>query len=187
MSIDLVREINDLRRSPADYVDKLKRSKEYFKPGTNIWKHPDNESGLKTEEGPAAYDEAINFLKNKAQPVGDLKASKGLNKIAEEFLEIYQKDANANVEIEPIVEKQGMFFGKFRRFVNFGSFTAEQVIINLLASDGDKKRSHRNNILDPNLTTVGVAYGKHDTFKSIAVIVACNKFVNTHDKDDSAE
>ena len=187
MSIDLIREVNDLRRNPAEYVDKLNKSKEYFKPGTNIWKHPDNKAALKTEEGPAAYDEAISFLKNKSSPVGELTPSKGLNKITAEFLEIYQKDANKKVEIEPVVEKYENSIGKLRRIVNFGSFTAEQVVINLLVSNGDKKREHSTNIFDGKLTKIGVAFGKHDVYKTIAVIVVCEKFVNTQDNDDKVD
>ena len=187
MSEDLINEVNDLRRNPAEYVAKLEKSKEYFKPGTNIWKHPDNKAALKTEEGPDAYDEAISFLKKKSSPVGELTPSKGLNKIAAEFLEIYQKDANKKVEIDSVVEKYGHIIGKLRRIVNFGSFTAEQVVINLLVSDGDKNRVHRTNILDEKIKMIGAAYGKHDVYKSIAVIVLCEKFVNTKDNDDKVE
>ena len=34
---------------------------------------------------------------------------------------------------------------------------------------------------------IGAAYGKHDVYKSIAVIVLCEKFVNTKDNDDKVE
>ena len=72
MSLNLINEVNDLRRNPAKYIEKLQKSKDFFKPGTNIWKHPDNKATLKTEKGPAAYDEAISFLKNKSSPKGEL-------------------------------------------------------------------------------------------------------------------
>ena len=37
---ELVREVNDLRRNPAAYADKLLKNKQYFEEGTNIWKNP---------------------------------------------------------------------------------------------------------------------------------------------------
>ena len=69
MSINLIREVIDLRRIPAEYFDKLQKSKEYFKLFTNISKHPNNKAALKTEESLAAYDEAISFLTNKSSRI----------------------------------------------------------------------------------------------------------------------
>lgn len=184
MERDLVREINDLRGNPQAYVEKLVKNKQYFKEGGNIWKHPDNKAALKTEEGPAAYDEAIYFLKTKAEAAETLTPSKGLNKIAADFLAEYQKDANANVEIEPVVKKYGEFGGTIRRLVQFGSPTAEQIIIQLLVSDGDKTRGHREALLSKDLKKVGVAFGEHDVYRQCSVIVASTTFQN-NDGDDT--
>lgn len=182
----LIDEINQFRTNPAGYAQKLVKNKAYFKDGSNIWKHPDAKAGIKTEEGPAAYDEAINFLKTKAKAVEKLTASKGLNKIALDFMAEYQKNADANVEIDKIVDKHGSFTGNFRRLVQFGSDTPELVIVNLIVGDGDKSRGYRDALLADNLKRVGVAHGKHDVYRQVSVIVACTKFENTIDADDSA-
>ena len=182
---DLIREVNLLRQNPQAYAEKLIKNKKFFKDGTNIWKHPDAKAGIKTEEGPAAYDEAINFLKTKAVPVCELTPSKGLNKIASDFLVEFQKDPNANVELEPIIDKYGKFTGNFRRLLQFGSDTPELVVVNLLVCDGDKSRGHREALLFENLHRIGVAYGKHDTYRQCSVIVACSSFENTVDGDDT--
>ena len=184
MERDLVREINDLRRSPSSYAEKLVKNKQYFKDG-KIWKHPDAEAGIKTEEGPAAYDEAILFLRTKAEPQETLTPSKGLNKVASEFLAAFQKDVEAKVDIGEVVKKYGDFTGNFRRLAQFGSSTAEQVVVNLVVCDGDKTRGHRDALLAPNLKRVGVAYGKHDVYKVCSVIVACTTFENSVDADDT--
>ena len=183
---DLIKEINEFRKNPKEYAKKVEKNKAFFKPGTNIWKHPDAKAGIKTEEGPAAFDEAIEFLTKKAQPVEELVPSKGLNKIALDFLAEFQKDANANVEIDKIVEKHGNFSGNFRRLVQFGSDTAELVVVNLIVGDGDKERGHREALLADNLKRVGVAHGPHDNYRQCSVIVACTKFENTIDPDDTA-
>ena len=183
---DLVNEINELRKNPKAYAEKLVKNKQYFKENSNNWKHPDAKAGIKTTEGPAAYDEAIDFLKKKAVAVEELTPSKGLNKIAIDFLTEYQKNANKKVEIEPILEKHGNYSGSFRRLIEFSAFTPELVIVNLLVSDGDKSRRHREGLLDDKLKRVGVSHGKHNIYRECTVIVACTKFNNTVDADDTA-
>ena len=183
MERDLIYEVNKVRRDPAGYVDKLVRYKNYFQ--GNVWKHPDNKAGIKTEEGAAAVDEAIQFLRSQAQRVDELTPSKGLNKVAADFLREFQKDANANVELDPVISRYGNFTGNFRRLVQFGSDTAEQVVINLLVCDGDRSRGHRDALLADGLKRIGVAYGTQETYRFCSVIVACSKFENTVDSDDS--
>lgn len=185
MENDIVREINDLRRSPSAYAGKLVKYKTYFEDGGNIWKHPDNKAKIKTEEGPVAYDEAILFLRTKAEPQESLTPSKGLNKIALEFLDKYKEDTDANVDLESVVSKYGDFTGSFRRLIQFGSPTAEQIIINLVVCDGDKTRGYREALLDPNLKMVGVAHGEHKQYRQCSVITLCTKFNNTVDSDDT--
>ena len=183
---DILKAINDLRTNPKGFADKIAESKKYFKENSNIWKHPNAKAGIKTEEGPKAYDEAIDFLKKKAVAVEALTPSKGLNKIAGDFLAAYQKDADANVEIDEVVSKYGNFTGNFRRLVQFGSDIAEQIIINLVVGDGDKSRGHRDALLSDNLKKAGIAHGPHDTYRQCTVITACTKFENTKDSDDTA-
>ena len=189
MERDLIKEVNELRKNPAAYARKLEKNKGYFqkekKKDKYIWKHPDAERGVYSEEGPAAYDEAINFLK-KTKSVAALTASKGLNKIAADFLVEYQKDADANVEIDPVVDKYGTIEGNFKRMVQFGSPTAELVVVHLVVCDGDKSRGYREVLLNSALKQIGVAHGSHDSYRQCSVIVECEKFVNTIDGDDRA-
>ena len=107
MEKEIIKEINELRGNPSEYVQKLIKNKQYFQNGGKNWKHPDFKASIKTEEGPAAYDEAIDFLKSHSASLEHLTPSKGLNKIALEFLRKFQKDANEDVELGPIVEKHG--------------------------------------------------------------------------------
>ena len=189
MNKQIIKEINELRRNPYQYSEKLVKNKQYFQNGGKNWKHPDIKTTIRTEEGSAAYDEAIDFLKSfsPTSPLEDLTPSKGLNKIASECLYKYQKDPNQNVELEPVVEKTGEFTGAFRRLVEFGSNTAELVIVNLLVCDGDKSRVYRAALLDDKLKKVGVAHGKHDLYNNCSVIVACTTFKNKFDPDDSVK
>ena len=181
---DLVKQVNLLRTNPRGFADKIAASRTYF--SGNIWKHPDLKAGIKTEEGPAAYDEAIDFLRRQAKPVDELTPSKGLCKIAADFLREYQKDANANVDMDMIIDRHGKFTGNFRRLIEFGGATAEQAVINLVVSDGDKSRGHREALLSDGLKKIGVANGTHDVYRTVSVIVACTQFENPSDSNDAA-
>jgi len=181
---NLVKEVNDLRRNPYAYADKLVKYKKCFENGTNIWKQPKSKFRIETEEGPAAYDEAIDFLKNKSKSRNELAPSKGLTKVAEEFLSEYQKDPMANIDLEGTVKKYGNFTGFFRRLVQFGAETPEFVVISLVVGDGDKSRAYRDALLSENLNKIGVAQGDHKDFKICSVITVCNDFTNADGSND---
>ena len=58
---------------------KISKNKEYFEPNSNIWKDTNAKNRIKKEEGPSAYDEAIDFLTKKAKSLEELVPSKSLN------------------------------------------------------------------------------------------------------------
>ena len=185
MEKEIIKEVNILRKNPKGYVLRLIKNKDYFENGGKIWKHPDFPCGIQTEEGPEAYDEAIDFLRRKALAVDELVPSKGLNRIASDFLSEFQKDVNAKVDIPTVVQKYGSYTGNFRRLIEFGSPSAELVVVNLLVCDGDKSRKHREGILFDKLKSIGAAFGKHDVYRHCSVIVGCTKFENKYDSDDT--
>ena len=185
MQKEIFRELVELRLDPKKYAYKVERSKKYFIEGGKIWRYKNNIPVI-TEEGPAAYDEAIDFLKNKAETISTLNASKGLSKIASDILPKYKK--GVNVEIETIVKKYGEFDGKIKAFVQLDSAsspTAEQIIINLLVCDGDKTRENRDTLLSKEINFVGVAIGNENSNRKDSVIVVCTDFMNRVDDSDS--
>ena len=184
---DLLREVNDLRRNPCAYADKILKNKKYFEANSKVWKQPKSSYAIKTEEGPAAFDEAADFLKNKAMSRNELDPSKALTKIATDFLHEYQKDPMANVELEGVVSKYGKFTGYFRRLIQLGATTPEFVVISLVVGDGDKTRGYRDALLAENLNKIGIAHGDQKDYKNISVIVACNDFKNEVDSNDNID
>ena len=184
---NLVKEVNDFRRNPYAYADKIAKNKKYFENGTNNWKQPKSNLVIKTQEGPAAYDEAIDFLKNKSKSRNELTPSKGLTKIAEELLKEYQKDPNSNVDIGGIVKNQGKFKGMFRDLVQLGSDVPEFVVVSLIVGDGDKTRSYRDALLSENLNKIGVAHGEHKDYRQCSVITICNDFTNADGSSDAID
>jgi hypothetical protein len=181
---DLVREINRARANPSAYADKIEDMKKNFQ--GNILRLPDSNIGIKTKEGPAAYDECVRFLRS-AESAQETTPSKGLTKIANELLTVVQKDPAqlAGVDMSAIIDKYGSFTGAFNRVMECGGATPEQIVMNLLVSDGETTRSQRNALLNKSLKRVGVASGKHDVYRNATIMCFCTNFTNSKDADDN--
>ena len=180
----ILEEINSLRTNPNGYADKILKYKGYF--DKEYLKIPDGKKFI-TQEGVSAYDEAEQFLRS-SSPVCALTASKGLTKISEDLLGIVQncnvESINSNVNMKSIIKKYGKFEGSFGRLMEFGAETAEQVVINLIVSDGDKSRSQRNQLFDNKFKFVGLAAGDHPDFIKCTMITLATKFKYNADIND---
>ena len=181
----LVEEINLARTNPAGYASKVQEYIPHFQ--DKILKMPDQRVAIKTQEGAAAYEECVNFLRS-AEPTEAHVPSRGLTRIANDFLSGVQSvdpSQIGTIDMNAIIDKYGSFQGNFSRAMEFGGSTPEQVVINLLVSDGDKSRSQRDALLNPILKRVGVAQGKHDIYRTVTIIVSCTVFQNNVDSDDT--
>jgi hypothetical protein len=181
---ELILEINLLRTNPQMYAIKISKYMKYFK--GNLLCLPESNAGIQTEEGAEAFQEAIDFL-NKQPTIEPLTTSKGLCRIAEDFIAIYQKSDTgelANKDMEEIINKYGSFSGSFSRAMDFGGETPEMAIINLVVSDGDPSRGQRESLLSTEIQKVGVANGKHNVYRHCSAIITSTEFENTVDKDD---
>ena len=179
----LLEEINSLRTNPGGYDNKILKMKNNFE--GDIYKLEDG-TKIKTQEGAAAYEEAANFLKS-AQAVGKLTSSKGLTRIAEELLENIQRtdpDNLDSIDMNAIVAKFGDYSGSFGRIMEFGGSSPQQIVTNIVVCDGDKSRSQRENILNPDFKVAGLALGDHKLFRKCTTVIACTAFKNTRDHDD---
>jgi hypothetical protein len=183
----LVNEINALRRNPSAFADKLLSYKSYFK--DTVVKFPGQKVGMQTQEGFAAYEEAANYLKT-LQPIGDMGASKGLSRIAKDYLVELTKvgpEGAETIDMEAIIKKYGNYYGIWNNAMDFGSETPELVVISFVVSDGDESRANRDLLLNPELKRVGIASGPHQEFGTITVVVSCGEFKNVVDQDDNED
>ena len=181
---ELVAEINSLRTNPRIYARTISKYITYFK--GKLLCLPGSNAGIQTEEGPDAYREAADFLSRQSR-IEALKPSKGLCRIAEDFIAAVQKDSNdlESKDMEDIINKYGGFSGSFSRAMDFGGETPEQAVINLIVSDGDKTRGQRESLLSTEIKRIGVANGPHKTYRHCTAIVTCTEFENTYDYDDN--
>ena len=185
MSIDaqeVISEINELRTYPSRYGNKIQKYSNYFdEKSGKILRVPGSNVGIKTNEGRDGYLEAADFLKNEATAVSAFEPSDGLTAIAQDFLDqVVRMDPSrvGEINMDDIIARHGEFTGNFSRAMEFGANTSEQVVINLLVSDGDKTRGQRDSLLNANLKRIGVATGKHDTYRTCTVIVSCTKWTD---------
>ena len=130
----LVNKINEFRTNPRGYAKKINEYVSCFKGKT--LRLPGSNAGIRTEEGAAAYIEAVDFL-SKQDGVEPLEPSKGLGRICADFMAEAQKvDPNdiGNIDLEEIIAKYGSFSGSLNRAMDFGGEDPEQVLINLIVS-----------------------------------------------------
>ena len=180
----LVNKINEFRTNPKGYAKKINEYIPYFK-GKNL-RMPGTYINFKTQEGADAYIEAVDFL-SKQDGVEPFEPSKGLAIISKKYLDEMQKidvEELDNINIDEIIEQYGTIRGDLNRAIDFGGEDPEQVLINLIISDGDPSRGNRDALLSTNLKKIGVANGKHKIYNFCTVIFICTEFQNTRDSDD---
>lgn len=174
-TIKILDELNELRQNPKKYGEtKVKKYMDMFEGDSNILSIP-NVGRIQTQEGKKAYQIAMDFLATKAA-VPKLERSTGLEAVAKDFYEAFQKDPNAEVDMQSIIDKHGKYTGQFSRLVEFGAGNAEQVMVNLLVSDGDESRGQRDALFLETVKQVGIASGKHDTYRTCTVIASAGQF-----------
>ena len=183
-SQELLDEINFLRTNPRRYSKKLSKYIDYFK--DKILRLPGSNAGIQTEEGAEAYKEAAEDL-IKEQRREPLIPSMGLCQISAKLLSEAQKDADnvGNVDVEKLIKKIGSLKGSLSRIFEFGGETPEQVVVNLVVSDGDPSRGQRESLLNPEVKKIGIAHGKHDDYGFVTVLVATTEFEKTDGADDN--
>lgn len=180
----LLDEINLLRSNPRRYSKKILKYIDYFK--GKVLYLPGSNAGIQTEEGADAYKEAADALV-KEQRREILQPSKGLCQVAEDLLSEAQKDADNVGSIEPdkLIKKLGTLRGYINRLFEFGGETPEQVIINLIVSDGDPSRGQRDSLFNAEVKKIGISNGKHDIYGHCTTIIMATEFKRNDNSNDN--
>lgn len=170
---EIVREINLARSSPKQYAVFLEELRPYYQgkqfrqPGRII---------LNTQEGVAAVNEAIRFLK-KVKPVPKLAVSQGLCYAAEEHVKTqgpsgatgHNEDTGTTAEDR--INRYGVWNETIGENICYGKPTAREVVISCIIDDGVKNRGHRKNLFNSSFHLVGAATGFHARYQTMAVMV----------------
>jgi hypothetical protein len=169
---EVVSELNMARTQPDIYADflieysKLFVGRELREPG---------EITIMTKEGRGAVNEAIRFLRNqKSLPI--LTASKGMSKAAEDMVRMQETTyqighvGRDGSKFSDRISRYGTWDGSCSENIDYGNNTARKIVMALIIDDGVSNRGHRKSIFTPDFRRVGVACGRHKTFRYMCVI-----------------
>jgi hypothetical protein len=169
---EVVNEHNLIRSDPAAYAEKLKAQLKYFK--SDVLHRPAN-IPIRTYEGKAAFEEAIEFL-HRQKPVGILIENDKLNQACVDHLNdigpkgLCSHDGSDGSNPSDRIEKYCEWDLGCSENIDFGSKSAEDVVILLVVDDGIPERNHRKNLFNPELRYIGVASGPHKEFDHCTIL-----------------
>ena len=169
---EVIYETNRIRTNPKAYIPILEKYLENF--DDNILTRPDKNECIETQEGPKAYKEAIEFLKNQ-KPINEIEFDEEASKVAEEYAKKLSNSGEDDqgedeTHIEERVEKYLDYDFAISECIDFGGSTGIEVIVNLLVDDGVKLRTHRENLFSNKFQYYGVAVASHPEYDYCTVI-----------------
>lgn len=172
----LSKEINSARKDPKGYASLLAKERRPFFEG-KILKLPGSPTGLHTEEGVTAVEEAIAFL-NSVYPLPELTVSAGMTKAARQAATALGITGEFKASRSIVLLDN---FGKFEKeaveIVGFGTNDAREIVFRFLVGDGNPDRTHRRYIFNPEFKCVGVSIAPHSSqFKHMACVNFANMF-----------
>jgi uncharacterized protein YkwD len=173
---DIVRHLNLARSNPPAYALTFLAPRRALFSGT-LYSNPldPGRRALRTQEGVAAVDEAIEAL-SAAAPMAVLGPSPALTRAASEHAR--EQSARGTIGHRgadgSYVGQRANLHGRWQRLVGeviaYGPRTGMEVVARLLIDDGVPSRGHRRNILDPRFRAVGVAIAPHPGYGHVVVI-----------------
>lgn len=172
LAIEVFETQNRLRRDPKSFVPKLKSKLQYFE--GSKYKVP-GQITIVTSEGAEAVKEAINVLKKQA-PLPEFKLREGIMRAARDHASdigpkgLASHTGSDGSNIGERLDRYGKWMGKIAENIDFNSTEAEEIVMDLLIDDGNNKRGHRRNMLNPELAFCGIAAAKHST-RDICIVI----------------
>lgn len=165
-------EHNRVRVDPKSYIPlveaqmKLLKDKILFRPG---------EVPIETNEGPTAYEEAINFLKRQ-KPIESLTFDERLSKACQDHAEdlgqkgLVSHDSSLGKSVSERIEQHCEWEECCAENLDFGTRNGVDVIISLLVDDGVKDRGHRLNLFKEEIKIIGIACSVHKEYETVTVL-----------------
>lgn len=169
---EIIIELNRARSNPPAYAKKLEDfKKHYVGQYINIAGRPQ----VITHEGVSAVNEAIDFLKSTApQPM--LRVSRGISAAARVHVKdqgprgLMSHEGTDNSTPGDRMNRFGTWGKTYGENIEFGNFTAREIVMQLIIDDGVETRGHRKNIFNPDYRIVGVSFGPHHRYGQMCVM-----------------
>jgi uncharacterized protein YkwD len=170
-------ELNFARTQPDAYARELRDYRDLFE-GRVV--HEDRDPvGVMTNEGVAAVDEAIAFLKRQA-PLEPLDASRMLDQAALGHVRDQGRRGavghagSDGSSLGQRIQRQGLWSGGVAEVISYGKDSPAAVVRQLIIDDGVASRGHRRNIFNPGFRYAGVGCGEHRVHGAMCVIDFAN-------------
>eukprot|EP01104_Vermistella_antarctica_P011154 TRINITY_DN308_c0_g1_i3.p1 TRINITY_DN308_c0_g1~~TRINITY_DN308_c0_g1_i3.p1 ORF type:complete len:369 (-),score=34.98 TRINITY_DN308_c0_g1_i3:64-1170(-) len=167
----VLKELNHARCNPQSFALYVEGFRTYYS-GKNI--RVPGEIMIRTEEGVAALDEAVQFLR-KQSPVPSLSISKGLSRAALDHVldtgPTGKISHGGNDESQPAdrMSRYGTWDITCGENISFGRGDAAEIVKQLIVDDGVPGRGHRTNIFNPKFRVVGISHGSHKQYDLMCV------------------
>ena len=180
-------EINKCRADPHPYAKKLTENMKYF--DGKILRLP-HESGIETQEGAAAYKEAIEFLE-KCPKLPELTVNPLLTEVAKDMAKEMSKfntiEEMDGVDRKTFIKKHGHYDGHLGESSDFGSVTPTLCCINFLVDDGNESRSNRKLMFREDYKVMGFSCIPHDELGCITLVMYATDFSEGEGKKEEDE
>lgn len=175
---DLLKEINQARANPELYASYLEKLKPLF--AGKVYR-----GTLTTEEGWAAVEEAISFLRA-AKPLPPLDLSTGLCSAAIGHVKEQggsgstgHKGGGAGNMIEDRVRPFGTWRGSIGENLSYGNESARERVLTWLIDDGVATRGHRKRVMSSNYKVAGICCGPHPEYEKVCVLTLADEFIES--------
>ena len=164
----VIHEMNLARQTPALYATFIQELR--GKMSGNVLVLPGH-TRIRTKEGTAALDEAIQFLRT-AQPQAPLMLSPGMcraaaDHCADQAAGGFGHEGRDRSHAGDRIARYGMFSGGWGENISYGKSSARDVVLALIIDDGLPGRKHRKNIFNPSFNFAGAAFGRHAKFGTV--------------------
>ncbi|MGB3222580.1 MAG: CAP domain-containing protein [Desulforhopalus sp.] len=167
-------ETNLARTEPGKYADFIRESRSHY--DGKIYRLPGVDTFVKTHEGVAALDEAIEFL-SRQKPLPALDWSQGLAAAAAELVRKQSKSGNTGHggeqtgTMQERIERHGTILqGVIGENIAYGPSDPRRMVMQLIIDDGVPDRGHRKNMYNSQFDSAGIACGPHPDFGTMCVI-----------------
>lgn len=175
---ELFEEINQARAHPDLYAAYLEKLKPFFV--DKVYK-----GTLKTQEGWAAVEDAITFLRT-LKPQGPFTISQGLNMAAAAHIKDQggsgntgHKTTGSGALIEERVKPFGNWQGGIGENLSYGDESARETVLTWLIDDGFASRGHRKRLMSADYRVAGLSCGKHPQWEMMCCLTLAGSFMDS--------
>ncbi|MGH7023870.1 MAG: CAP domain-containing protein [Caulobacteraceae bacterium] len=169
---EVLAQLNFARTRPADYARYLTGFRAYY--DGHVVYEP-GRPAISTNEGVAALDEAIDFMRRQA-PLPPLAEDGALVRSATRFAAeagpagIVGHFGGRGSSPAERIPAACLGAGMIAEVISYGQSDAAGVVRHLIIDDGLPSRSHRRDLFSPALTAAGAGCGPHRVYGTMCVI-----------------